>query len=150
MKKNQSGKPKRKKILVILAVLFVLGIIGSIMPSEDKGKEDVQSVKTENLEKEDSKKEEPSENTSETTKEETAELQTEQVQQLGNTEEQQDLNEEETRSIPESNKELIVYVTKSGDKYHVQGCRYLKSIGGEMTEQEAINAGYQPCSVCCP
>lgn len=42
----------------------------------------------------------------------------------------------------------IVYVTKTGEKYHVDGCRYLKKSKIEKSLDDAIDAGYEPCSVC--
>ena len=43
-----------------------------------------------------------------------------------------------------------VYVTRTGDKYHVDGCHYIKGKDNllEMTAGEAEQAGYEPCSVC--
>lgn len=43
-----------------------------------------------------------------------------------------------------------VYVTRTGDKYHVGGCQYIKGKDNlqEMTAGEAEQAGYEPCSVC--
>jgi len=40
-----------------------------------------------------------------------------------------------------------IYVTRSGQKYHRKGCRYLKSVHKTYkTEAEAEAAGYTPCS----
>lgn len=39
----------------------------------------------------------------------------------------------------------VVYVTKSGKKYHRAGCEYLKSVGGSYTIGEAEAKGYTPC-----
>ena len=44
---------------------------------------------------------------------------------------------------------VIVYVTKSGKKYHRDGCRYLKS-RIPITLEEAKAKGYTPCSACSP
>ena len=43
-----------------------------------------------------------------------------------------------------------VYTTKTGDKYHTATCRYLKYSKKEITLEQAINLGYQACSVCKP
>ena len=43
-----------------------------------------------------------------------------------------------------------VYVTRTGKKYHVAGCRYLRSSQIAMNLKDAVNAGYTPCSVCRP
>lgn len=39
-----------------------------------------------------------------------------------------------------------VYVTKTGEKYHNKGCRYLKSIRASYTIEEAEDRGYEACS----
>lgn len=39
----------------------------------------------------------------------------------------------------------VVYVTKSGKKYHRAGCEYLKSVAGIYTIKEAEARGYTPC-----
>lgn len=45
--------------------------------------------------------------------------------------------------------ESIVYVTPSGEKYHISGCRYIKDKDTvEITIKDAETAGYGPCSVC--
>ncbi len=43
-----------------------------------------------------------------------------------------------------------VYTTKTGEKYHTANCRYLKYSKKEITLQEAIDRGYQACSICKP
>ncbi len=40
----------------------------------------------------------------------------------------------------------VVYVTKSGKKYHREGCRYLKSIHASYPLKEAEALGYEACS----
>jgi len=46
--------------------------------------------------------------------------------------------------------ETIVYVTNTGTKYHVDGCRYLSKSKIRMTLEDAKRQGYEPCSVCRP
>jgi len=46
--------------------------------------------------------------------------------------------------------ERIVYITKTGEKYHQIGCRYLKYSSIPITLSEAISRGYTPCSICKP
>lgn len=43
-----------------------------------------------------------------------------------------------------------VFVTKTGECYHVSGCRYLANSRIAMTLKEAKAEGYRPCSVCDP
>jgi hypothetical protein len=42
----------------------------------------------------------------------------------------------------------VVYVGKSGSRYHLKGCRYLKGAGKEITVGEAMKKGLAPCNVC--
>jgi methylphosphotriester-DNA--protein-cysteine methyltransferase len=44
----------------------------------------------------------------------------------------------------------IVYVTKTGTKYHRAGCRYLAKSSIPMSLKDAVAKGYGPCSVCKP
>lgn len=46
--------------------------------------------------------------------------------------------------------EYIVYITKTGEKYHRDGCQYLRKSQIEITLSEAKSLGYTPCSVCKP
>ena len=41
----------------------------------------------------------------------------------------------------------VVYITKTGEKYHEYGCRYLKSCI-EISYNDAVSRGYTACSVC--
>ncbi|MCX7037922.1 MAG: thermonuclease family protein [Spirochaetes bacterium] len=43
-----------------------------------------------------------------------------------------------------------VYITKTGGKYHVAGCRYLSKSSIAINLQDAFERGYGPCSVCRP
>ncbi len=43
-----------------------------------------------------------------------------------------------------------VYVTKTGEKYHLEHCHYLKYSKREIKLKSAIDAGYGRCSVCKP
>jgi hypothetical protein len=45
---------------------------------------------------------------------------------------------------------ILVFVAKSGDRYHLQGCRYLSSGGEAITLDAAEQRGYLPCKVCNP
>ena len=46
-------------------------------------------------------------------------------------------------------KTQTVYITKTGKKYHRDGCRYLKS-RIPISLKDAKANGYMPCSVCRP
>lgn len=56
--------------------------------------------------------------------------------------------EEETTQIEKI--EDAVYITDTGTKYHVQGCRYLSQSSHKIDREKAENEGYDPCSVCNP
>ena len=45
---------------------------------------------------------------------------------------------------------LVVYITKSGEKYHTEKCSYLKKSKIEISLEDAVDAGYEPCSRCKP
>jgi hypothetical protein len=49
----------------------------------------------------------------------------------------------------ESNANLTVYVTRTGEKYHRLGCRYLSQSSIPMSLGDALGR-YTPCSVCGP
>lgn len=42
----------------------------------------------------------------------------------------------------------IVYITKTGSKYHESGCKYLKKSKNDIPLAETIALGYEPCKVC--
>lgn len=44
----------------------------------------------------------------------------------------------------------LVYVTRSGSKYHASECRYAQSAVGALTVSEAGDEGYEPCRLCDP
>lgn len=44
----------------------------------------------------------------------------------------------------------VVYITKTGTKYHTKNCRYLRSSSIKTTLSEARSKGLTPCSVCHP
>ena len=44
----------------------------------------------------------------------------------------------------------VVYVTKSGTKYHLGSCSHLSKSKIEKSLAEAKNAGYEPCKTCNP
>ncbi|MCF4151793.1 endonuclease/exonuclease/phosphatase family protein [Dethiosulfovibrio sp. F2B] len=46
--------------------------------------------------------------------------------------------------------DTIVYITKTGKKYHADGCSYLKKSKIPITLKEAKAKGYTPCSKCHP
>jgi len=55
--------------------------------------------------------------------------------------------EEKQQEISE---DTIVYITRTGKKYHRGDCRYLSRSKIPITLKEAIQRGYTPCSVCAP
>lgn len=44
----------------------------------------------------------------------------------------------------------IVYITKTGAKYHRDGCSSLRQSKIDITLAEAIRRGYEPCRICNP
>lgn len=59
-----------------------------------------------------------------------------------------ELDGDETSSS--ASDEIIVYVTRTGEKYHRESCSYLRQSKIETTLSEAIEDGYTPCSRCHP
>lgn len=47
-------------------------------------------------------------------------------------------------------KDAVVYITKTGEKYHRAGCRYLSKSQIKTTKKEAVKNGYGACKVCKP
>lgn len=58
------------------------------------------------------------------------------------------INNTQTYTTTENTNSAIVYVTKTGKKYHSAGCSYLKNGKIEMTLTDAKAQGYTPCSRC--
>jgi hypothetical protein len=50
----------------------------------------------------------------------------------------------------EEPKAETVYVTRTGKRYHRDGCRYLASSKIPMSLKDAKAQGYTPCKVCQP
>lgn len=46
--------------------------------------------------------------------------------------------------------EVTVYVTDTGERYHVSSCRYLRYSNHPISLREAKRRGYTPCKVCQP
>lgn len=55
-----------------------------------------------------------------------------------------------TNHTPIEKKEITVYITKTGEKYHTAGCSYLKKSKIPIELSDAKNNGYTPCSRCNP
>lgn len=47
-------------------------------------------------------------------------------------------------------KSYIVYITRTGEKYHRSGCRYLSQSCIQTNLNDAISDGFTPCKVCRP
>jgi micrococcal nuclease len=45
---------------------------------------------------------------------------------------------------------LVVYVTNSGTKYHINGCSALRRSRIAVGLADAVRSGYEPCSICKP
>ena len=53
------------------------------------------------------------------------------------------------RQVPQQ-RDVTVYITRTGTKYHWDGCRFLSKSRIPIWLQEAKRQGYTPCSVCKP
>lgn len=55
-----------------------------------------------------------------------------------------------TVTPPAAGSGKTVYITNTGKKYHIDGCRYLKNSKIEIKLEDAKSQGYTPCGVCNP
>ena len=66
----------------------------------------------------------------------------------------ENLEEKTDNEITDENKidniEKIVYISKTGKKYHVENCRTLRAEKEAIDLNEAIEMGYEACKVCNP
>src|SRR5690606_37525780 len=46
--------------------------------------------------------------------------------------------------------QMTVYLTRTGEKYHLDDCPSLRSSKIPSTLQEASDRGYEPCGICRP
>ena len=46
--------------------------------------------------------------------------------------------------------DTIVYITKTGEKYHTERCSSLKKSKISISLGEAVAKGYEPCKLCKP
>lgn len=53
-------------------------------------------------------------------------------------------------SVPQTAGRLMVYITSSGKKYHLEGCTMLRKTKRKMELNEALKKGYTPCQICHP
>jgi micrococcal nuclease len=54
------------------------------------------------------------------------------------------------KESPDTQKEITVYITRTGAKYHRAGCTYLRKSMIPSSKTDAISRGYTPCSRCSP
>lgn len=59
-------------------------------------------------------------------------------------------SQQAAQSSASQNTSYTVYVTRTGEKYHRSGCRYLRQSKIAIDRSDAIAQGYTPCSVCDP
>lgn len=53
-------------------------------------------------------------------------------------------------TLERSEEERTVYITASGKKYHLDGCRFLSDRKMAVTVGDAEKAEYEPCAYCSP
>lgn len=61
-----------------------------------------------------------------------------------------DTSKEESNPSTEKNNSVTVYITKTGAKYHADGCRYLSQSKIPIDLNDINTSKYSPCSVCNP
>lgn len=122
----------------------ILGKDNEITVLKNKNKED--SLKTENQKlnlkvEEQNKEAEESKESKESTSKNSKENTTQTNDKISST------NVKEPEVVQNTNTS-IVYITKTGKKYHKDGCSYLKNSKIEISLDKAINDGYTACSKC--
>lgn len=85
--------------------------------------------------------------TTETTIKETTETTTKETTE-NTTKETTEKTTKETTESTTSRSQKIVYGSRTGNHYHLVGCRYAN--GAKMTVAEAERKGWEPCAVCNP
>ena len=55
-----------------------------------------------------------------------------------------------TATTQTDKQEQVVYITKTGKKFHKASCRYLKHSKIEVSRDEAMATGYTACKICRP
>lgn len=79
------------------------------------------------------------------------ETKTEEVKTENNeTIEKVEINTNEIKVEDKSDIEKIIYISKTGKKYHLENCRTLRGEKETMDLEEAIKTGYEACKVCNP
>jgi len=57
---------------------------------------------------------------------------------------------EQAPSVKADSNQIVVYITKSGEKYHREGCQHLRKSARSIPLSEAVEKGYEPCKRCKP
>lgn len=60
------------------------------------------------------------------------------------------IGEPTSQPAEKEKKEVTVYITRTGSKYHRLGCRYLSKSCIPISLEDAKARGYAPCKVCNP
>lgn len=61
-----------------------------------------------------------------------------------------DTKQAETEQQTQTEQEDIVYLTKTGSKYHRKSCRHIQDDAMQCSRAEAVRNGYEPCGICHP
>jgi hypothetical protein len=57
---------------------------------------------------------------------------------------------QQKQAVQQSNQAQTVYITRTGKRYHRDGCRYLSMSKVPISVKDAKANGYTPCKVCHP
>jgi hypothetical protein len=57
---------------------------------------------------------------------------------------------QQKQAVQQSNQAQTVYITRTGKRYHRDGCRYLSMSKVPISLKDAKANGYTPCKVCHP
>lgn len=122
----------------------------SLHKSIDELKEEIETIKSENEEKINSKDEEIADLNKKIQeyKEELASVDDTSSYSPGSKGSNSSVDEEDDDSYYSGGGD--VYITEHGDKYHLAGCKYLRKSQIPISRSDARAQGYTPCKICKP
>ena len=153
-KQKEAETDKRNKLfllvgIVAFVIVCVIAItVGSIHPQPQTTTEFVETTIITETTKSTTEptNEMPTTSTTETTTEIATKEITETTEKA--TKETTEKTTKETTESTTSRSQKIVYGSRTGNHYHLGGCRYAN--GAKMTVAEAERKGWEPCAVCNP
>ncbi|WP_307971110.1 hypothetical protein [uncultured Brachyspira sp.] len=150
-----------KKFIILLIILSVLTIQCSNETSSESEKSQIETESieddTDNFVYEEAETNIIKTNETKTTSKENSEIKTNEIKTTNEREENkanEDLKIKNANETVSENKindaEKMVYIAKTGKKYHLENCRTLRGEKEAIDLNEAIKNGYEVCKICKP